>query len=323
MKRRAFLLGLGAAPFAARAQQKTCRIGVVLATARAVPTTGRAVQGLVQGLRDLGYVEGKNLVVEWYEAEGRYERMPALVADVVARKPDLIVAGSDSAAVVLKDATRSIPVVFVAISDPVGLGLVKGLARPGTNFTGLASFAEAIIGKQLELLREVFPSISRIAVINSPNEPVNPAQLAGLRTASAALKMQVRLHDLTSEERLTEMFSAIAQERPEALQVFVTGITWFLQKRIVDFAAAQRLPAVYGNIAYVESGGLMAYSFSYFDLYRRSATYVDKILKGAKPGDLPVQQPTNLDLAVNLKTARTLGIDIPKQVLFRADRVIE
>jgi len=327
MKRRAFLKGAtalsGAAMLPGFAQTRVYRIGVVLATARSVRATAGAVQHLVQGLRDLGYVEGKNLVLEWREAEGRVERMPGLVADVVARKVDLIVAGADSAAVAVMNATRTIPVVFVAISDPVGLGLVNSLAHPGTNFTGLASFAEAIIAKQLELLREVFPRISRSAVINSPNEPINPAQLAGMRAASAALNMQTSLHDLTLEERLDEVFRAIARERPEALQVFNTGTTWWLQRRIVDFAAAQRLPAVYPNTAYVESGGLMSYSFSYSDLYRRSATYVDKILKGAKPAELPVEQPTKVDLAVNLNAARSLGVTIPSAVLNRADKVIE
>jgi putative ABC transport system substrate-binding protein len=305
------------------AQTKVHRIGVLLATSRKIPATARATQPFIDGLRDLGYVEGRNLVLEWREAEGRIENMPALAAELVASNVDLIVAGADSPATAAMKATASIPIVFVAVSDPVGLGLVKSLARPGTNLTGLASFAEALTGKQLELLREVFPRASRVAVFNTPGDPINASQLAGVRAASAALKMQVRLHDVVSESHLDAVFREIVQDRPDALQVFVTAAIWFHQRRIVEFAAAQRLPAVYANTAYVESGGLMGYSFSYEDLYRRSVAYVDKILKGTSPGVLPVEQPTKLDLALNVKTARALGIAFSHSMLARADRVIE
>jgi len=325
MNRRAFLklaALVGAMPAIARAQAKTYRIGIMLATSRSIPATARAVDSLVRGLRDLGYIEGKNIAFEWREAEGRVERTPALVADLVAHKVDLIWTGGDAQAIEAMKATRTIPVVFVGISDPVGLGLARSLAMPGKNLTGLASFTQAIIAKQLELLREVFPRIRRIAVINSPGDPINPSQLVGMRAASAALKMEHRLYDLNAEEQLDGIFRAIAREQPEGMQVFITAVSWFLQKRIVEFAAKQRLPSVYGNIAYVEAGGLMAYSFSYEDLYRRGAIYVDKILRGAKPGDLPIEQPTKLDLAVNLKAARALGVKIPQPVISRADRVI-
>jgi putative ABC transport system substrate-binding protein len=324
MKRREFLLGAGAVIVApALAQSKVYRVGFILASSRRVPVTARALQFLINGLRERGYVEGKNLLLEWREAEGNVDRMPAFAVDLVARKVDLIITGPDAAAVAAKNATQTIPIVFVGVSDPVGLGLVKSLARPEMNASGLASFDEVLTGKQLELLREVFPKVSRVAVINNPRDPINPPQIAAVKAAGAAFKISTRFHDISEAHRIDAVLRTIAQERAEALQVFTNAITFTYQKRIIDFAASERLPAVYGNVAYVESGGLMAYSFSYNDLYRRAAGYVDRILKGAQPGDLAVEQPTRLELAVNARTARALGVTVPPSVLGRADRVIE
>jgi putative ABC transport system substrate-binding protein len=312
-------------PLCVRAQPagRVYRIGVLLGSNRATGVSTGVLQPFEQGLRELGYVEGRNLVIEWRGAEGRLERLPALAAELVALKVDLIVAGTSPAAVAAKNSTDAIPIVFVVVADPVGQGLVKSLARPGNNVTGFATLGDAIIGKQLELLREAFPRINRLAVIYNPGDPGNVRQLAASREASAAMKLLTRIHEVRGEAELEAAFRAIEQERPEGLHVIAEPVTFIHRKRIAEFAAAQRLPAVYGAAAYVEAGGLLSYSTSFAEHYRRTAVYVDRILKGAKPADLPVQQPTTLELAVNLKTAKALGITIPQTILLRADRVIE
>ncbi len=327
-RRRKLLIALAAcslAPLRATAQPagRVYRIGVLLLTTRAITAAAGHSQPFEQGLRELGYVEGRNLVIEWRGAEGRLERLPALAAELVALKVDLIVAGANPPAVVAKNATDSIPIVFVHAIDPVGQGLVKSLARPGNNVTGLASLGEAIIGKQLELLRETFPRINRLAVIWNPGDPSNVQYLPAMREAAATMKLQARLHEVRVEADMDGAFRAIEQERPEGLLVFLEPITFIHRKRVAEFAAAQRLPAVYGLAGFVEAGGLMSYSSSYAEHYRRTVAYVDRILKGTKPADLPVQQPTTLELVVNRKTAKALGITIPQTILLRADRVIE
>jgi putative ABC transport system substrate-binding protein len=299
------------------------RIGVLVYSSRADPDTAKVLRRFEQGLRELGYIEGRNLIFEWREADGRKERLPALAADLVARKVDLIVASATDPALAAKSATDSIPIVFVHARDPVGLGLVKTLARPGNNVTGFSSFSDEIIGKQLELLRELYPRIRRLGVLLSADSPSNIPMVAAMRKASAALKLEVRLHEVNAEADLEGTFRAIEKERPDALQVFFDVITYRNRKRIADFAAAQRLPAVYGLLQYVEAGGLMSYSFSSADNFGWAAAYVDKILKGARPADLPVQQPMKLELAINRTTAKALGLTIPPSVLLRAEHVIE
>jgi putative ABC transport system substrate-binding protein len=325
-RRRELLIALAASTFAplrARAQPagRVYRIGVLLVTDRA--TAAPNLHPFEPGLRELGYVEGRNLVIEWRAAEGRLDRLPALAAELVALRVDLIVAGANQPAVAAKNATDAIPIVFVVAIDPVGQGLVKSLARPGNNVTGFASLGDAIIGKQLELLREAIPRMKRLAVIRNPGDAGNVQYLAALRVASTAMNLQTRIHEVSGEADLEGAFLAMKQERPEGLQVFLDPITYIHRKRIADFAAAQRLPAIYGLATYVEAGGLMSYATSYVEHYRRTVAYVDKILKGAKPADLPVQQPTTLELVVNLKTARALGITMPQTILLRADRVID
>jgi ABC-type uncharacterized transport system substrate-binding protein len=328
MNRRTFIVCVGTglvAPLAAEAQptRRIYRIGVLVASSRTIPATAKVLQPFEQGLRDLGYIEGRNLVIEWREAEGRIERYPALAAELVALKVDLIVASAIGPALAAKNATDSIPIVFVHASDPVGARLVKSLAQPGNNVTGFASFGEATIGKQLELLREVLPGVSRLAVIHNPDDPSSMRLLPATREASAALKLQVRVHEARSEAELEGAFRAIERERPDALQVLFNLITYIHRKRIADFAAQKRILAVYGTAEYVDAGGLMSYAFSAADNFRRSVAYVDRILKGEKPGALPVQLPTKLELVVNLKTAKSLDLAIPQSVLLRVDRVIE
>lgn len=328
LSRRAFVVRVGAlfmAPHMAEAQLtgRIYRIGVLLYSSRAFPATAKILRPFEQGLRELGYVEGRNLIIEWREAEGRKERLPALAADLVALKVDIIVAGATDPALAAKSATDSIPIVFTHAADPVGLGLVKTLSRSGNNVTGFSSFSDEIIGKQLELMRELYPRMNRLAVLLSADTAINIPMLRAMRKASAALKLEVRLHEVRAEADLEGAFRAIQQDRPDALQVFFNVITYMNRKRVADFAAAQQLPAVYGLVEYVEAGGLISYSFSASDNYGRAATYVDKILKGAKPADLPIQQPIKLELAVNMRTAKALGLTIPPLVLLRADQVID
>lgn len=317
------ILALVAAPVArAQATGKVHRIGVLLTTSRTFPATAHLVREFYEGMRERGYVEGKNLVIEWRGAEAKLERLPALAAELVALKPDLLVAGAGPAAVALKKTTSTIPIVFVQAADPVGTGLVRTLARPGGNVTGLSNLSDAIVGKQLELLREVTQHIRRVAVIHVVGDPTSSLQLSVIRKV-AWPELQISVHEVKGPADFDDAFRAIAQERPDALHVFFNSTTYVHQQRIIDFAAAQRLLAVYGEQIFVQSGGLMSYSHSAADLYRRSTVYVDRILKGAKPADLPVQEPTKIDLAVNLKTAKALGITIPQSVVFRADLVIQ
>ena len=317
------ILALVAAPVArAQAKGKVHRIGVLLTTSRTFPATAHLVRAFYEGMRERGYVEGKNLVIEWRGAEAKLERLPALAAELVALKPDLLVAGAGPAAVALKKTTSTIPIVFVQAADPVGTGLVRTLARPGGNVTGLSNLSDAIVGKQLELLREVTQHIRRVAVIHVVGDPTSSLQLSVIRKV-AWPELQISVHEVKGPADFDDAFRAIAQERPDALHVFFNSTTYVHQQRIIDFAAAQRLLVVYGEQIFVQSGGLMSYSHSAADLYRRSTVYVDRILKGAKPADLPVQEPTKIDLAVNLKTAKALGITIPQSVVFRADLVIQ
>jgi putative ABC transport system substrate-binding protein len=305
------------------AGKKARRIGVLLVTSRKRADIDRLLVPFDQALRGFGYVEGRNLHIEWREAEGRLERLPALAEDLVRRDVELIVAGASAAAIAAKRATNTIPIVFVSSGDPVGAGLVDSLARPGGNATGLSNLSETLTEKQLELLREVLPRLKRLAVIHSPGDAADFIQLPAMRRASEKLGIAANLHGVASEGDLERAFRAIEAERPDGLQVFLTVATYLHRKRIAGFAAALRIPAVYGYVEYVEAGGLMSYGFSYADNWRRTATYVDRILKGAKPGDLPVQQPQVPELAVNLKAARALGLTIPPALRVRASELFD
>jgi putative ABC transport system substrate-binding protein len=327
--RRAFLGTLvGAllkAPFAAEAQQaaKVARVGYLAANLTASPHLREA---FLQGLRDLGYVEGRNVVIEYRDAEGKYERFPALAAELVALKVDVIVVTSTPAAVAVKQATRTIPIVFTWAADPVGSGLVTSLARPGGNVTGSSQLALDLVGKRLELLKQVVPGASRVAALWHPGDYVERMEkdmLMETDRAARALGLRLQVVEARGREDFERAFSEMTRASADAVTVLSTNIFFIERRRIVDLAAKHRLPAVYQSRENVDAGGLMSYGPSVGDLHRRAATYVDKILKGAKPADLPVEQPTKFELVINLKTAKALGLTIPPSVLGRADEIIQ
>ena len=278
-----------------------------------------------QGLRDLGYVEGRNIVIEYRWAEGKYDRLPNLAADLVSLKVDVIVAGGTSAGPAAQQATKTIPIVLAVSSDPVGTGLVAGLARPGGNITGLSIQQVELSAKSLELLKEAVPKVSRAAVLWNP-DPASPAGAPQMReTEAAARTLGVKLQSLEvrSPDDLEGAFQAAARGRAGALLALGDPMLFIHRTRIVGLAAKNRLPAMYFAREFVGAGGLMSYGTNLADIYRRAATYVDKILKGAKPADLPVEQPMRFELVINMKTAKALGITFPPSILIRADQVIE
>jgi putative ABC transport system substrate-binding protein len=327
MERRGFIEviagGLLAAPLTADAQQaaKVPRIGFLGNSTAALEAN--LVGPFREGLRELGYVEGRNILIEYRWAEGKNERLPALIAELIALKVDVIVTAGTPAALAVKKATTSIPLVMAAVGDPIGVGLVASLARPGGNVTGLSAIAPELEGKRLELLREVVPKLSHIAVLWNPDNPFQPGSLKETRAAAQVLGIKVQLLGVRTAEDFPAAFAAILKERPDALLVLADRIFLHNRARIVDFEAKRRLPGMYPYRELVEAGGLMSFGPSYADMHRRAATYVDKILKGAKPADLPVEQPTKFDLVINLKTAKALGLTIPPSLLGRADEVIQ
>ena len=327
--RRTFLAGTGAvllvAPLAAEAQQaaRIARIGYLVPNLGASPETHEAFR---QGLRDLGYVEGRNLVIEYRSAEGKLERLPALAAELVALKVDVIVAPNTVAALAAKQATRTLPIVFAAAADPVTSGLVTSLARPGGNVTGLSNLAPELVGKGLELVRQAVPGISRVAVLWQPgaiDERTEKDRLKRADVAARALGVRLQVVEARGPEDFDRAFSDMTRARSDALTVLGSSMFDTERRRLVALAAKNRLPAVYAWREFVDAGGLMSYGANLADMYRRAATYVDKILKGARPGDLPVEQPTKFELVINLKTAKALGLTIPPALLARADEVIQ
>jgi len=325
-KRREFITLLGgtaAWPLAARAQQagKVHRIGVL----ETISTTLNVANfyALREGLRQLGYAEGQNLVIEYRSADGRDDRFPGLARELLALKVDVIVTRGTPAAKAVKNATSTVPVVMMASGDPVGVGLVTSLARPGGNITGLSAIVGELSPKRLELIREIVPGLARIAVLaNTSNDAVR-RDWARIETAARSLGVQSQLLDLRESDALGPTFDDASARRADALVVVIDAITQANQQRIVDLAMKHRLPAIYSSREFVDAGGLISYGVSYPDLYRRAATYVDKILKGTKPADLPVVQPTKFELVINLKTAKALGIEVPPSLLALADGVIE
>src|SRR5438093_2576290 len=306
------------APFAAKAQEagKVTRIGMLTAS------SSPFVEAFKQGLRELGYVEGRNIVIEYRSTDGRDERLPGLVADLVRLKVDIIVASSQGA-VAARQATTAIPIVMPIITDPVRLGLVASLARPGGNATGLATQNDELPGKWLELVKETLPKVSRVAVLFHPTYD-GGVQLKASEVAARSLGVRLQALKVERPDDFANAFAEVQKNRAEALVVSSSGLFYAHRTRLVEFAAKHRLPTIYHQSEFVvESGGLMSYGPDFRDLFRRSATYVDKILKGAKPGDLPVQQPTNFELVINMKTAKALRLTIPQSVLLRADQVIE
>jgi putative ABC transport system substrate-binding protein len=325
MDRRRFLLtslaGAFAAPFAVHAQQvgKVYRIGIL----ETIPAERNAanLDGLRKGLSDLGYVEGRNLVMEYRSADGRAERFPDLAAELVRLKVDVIVTRGTPAARAAKKATDTIPMVMTTMGDPHAL--VGSYAHPGGNITGVTTFSTELIGKRIELLKELSPRLSRIALLHNMGNPAAPPEWEETKTAARSLRLQAELLDVRSQDDLGRAFQLAVRQRVDALIVGADGLTQMHQQTILDLVARNRLPAAYPIREFVEAGGLMAYAVNYPDLYFRLASFVDKLFKGTKPGDLPVEQPTKFELVINLKTAQALGLTIPPSLLRRADHVIE
>src|SRR6266446_522623 len=277
-----------------------------------------------QRLRELGWVEGQNIVIDYRYAEGRVDRLPDLAAELVRLKVDLIVSGGTQGVTTAKNATETIPIVMIAVRDPVGTGLIASLARPGGNVTGVSGYAGLeIVAKQLELLKETVPKIRRVAILSNPANAYHQLAIREVNVAARSLGVRLQLLEARGPNEFDGAFAAMAKERVGALLVLSDAMLSSHRTRLADLAARSRLPAAYGVRESVEAGGLMSYGPSFLDLYRRSAAYVDKILKGAKPADLPVEQPTKFELVINLKTAKALGLTIPQRLLMRADQVID
>jgi len=317
--------GLLTAPLAAQAQQvgKVFRVVYLSPGSPSEPFRQRRFEAFRQGLRELGYVEGRNIAIESRWAEGKYDRYPALAADLVRLKVDVIVPVGGAATQATQQATRTIPIVMSVVIDPVGSGLVASLARPGGNVTGLTIMASDLVGKQLELLKEVVPKVSRVALLWNPDNPGSAPQLRQAEAAARALGVRLQPLEARDPQEIDSAFAAMTRERAGALLILADAIFLNQRRQIAELAAKRRLPAVFGNGEHAEAGGLMAYSANLLDLERRAATYVDKILKGAKPADLPVEQPSKFELVINLKTAKALGLTIPHSLLLRADEVIQ
>jgi len=320
----AISLAMLLAPLGAAAQQpgKVPRIGYF--SAGSPSSAPHLLEAFRKGLRELGWVEGQNIVVDYRFAEGRFDRLPDLAAELVRLKVDIIVAVPTPAAAAAKNATETIPIVMINVGDPVGLGLIASLARPGGNVTGSSySVGLEIIGKQLELLKETVPKVRRVAILWNPANPSHPLVVRELNVAARSLGVQLQFLEARGPNEFEGAFAAMAKERMGALLVVPDSVSFLHRTRLADLAARSHLPAAYGLRGHVDAGGLMSYGPDSADLFRRAATYVDKILKGAKPADLPVEQPTKFELVVNLKTAKALGLTIPQSVLVRADEVIQ
>jgi putative ABC transport system substrate-binding protein len=325
MNRRSFIGtlagGLLAAPLAAEAQEarKAYRIGLLSPTSQSP-----SIEAIREGLRTLGYVEGQNLVIEYRSAEGRFDRLPDFAVELVRLHVDVIVAVVTQASLAAKNATSTIPIVMMAVGDPVGAGLVASLARPGGNVTGTSGMAVEVASKLLELLQQVAARIHRVSVLWNPANEVFQGQMVKA-TEAAARSMGIQLQMLAARDvkEIDRAFAAMTKGRAEALVVLPDPVFVAQHSRIAVFAARNRLPSVSGSSGYAEEGGLITYGPDFFELGRRTAAYVDRILKGAKPGDLPIEQATKFELAINLKTAKALGLTIPPSLLQRADQVIE
>ena len=327
MYRRTFLAGTGAVFLAslltAEAQDapRVPRVGYLFSF---TPAEGRHLwEACRQGLRELGYVEGRNIILEPRWADGQYERLPGLAADLVRLNVDVIVVAATPGSLAVKAATNTIPVVIVAVGEPVKTGLVASLARPGGNVTGLSLLTAELSGKRLDLLGRVLRSVPRVAILMNPGNPIHAIFLEETRVAAQRLRVQLQPLEARTPKEIEQVFDAATRGRASALIVFDDPVIWSYRTQIVAAAARRGLPAMYGYREFVDDGGLMSYGPDRIDQYRRTATYVDKILKGAKPGDLPVEQSSKFELAINLKTAKALGLTIPPSLLQRADQVIE
>jgi putative ABC transport system substrate-binding protein len=310
------------APLTGEAQQagKVCRIGFLGATSAS--GYARQVQAFRGGLRDLGYVEGKNLVIDFRWAEGNYARLPELAAELVLLKPDVLVTHAPAGTPAAKRATATIPIVMGVVGDAVAMGLVESLARPGGNVTGSSFFFPELNAKRLEVLKEALPRLSRVGVLLNPDNPANVAMLRAMEETARSVNIQLRAVEVRSPAEFEGAFATMVKVRAGALAVYDDAMLIAEAARIADLARKSRLPTI-GFIEYAKAGGLLAFGVNFPDLWRRAAGFVDRILKGAAPGDLPIEQPTRFELVVNLKTAKALGLTIPPSVLVRADEVIQ
>lgn len=316
-------LALGVSPIVSLAQQpgKLPRIGVLIPGSKA----GFALrtEALLQGLRDLGYVQGQTIAIEWRWADGKVEELPRLAAELVGAGVDVIVTGSTPATRALKNATRTIPIVVALFADPVGAGLVDSLARPGGNVTGFSDFTPVLTGKRLEILGQVAPGTSRVAALINSKNPNTAPELDATRAAANTLGVQLLAFEAWDPNTLEAAFAAMKKNRLRAHMVFTDPALYSHRDLIVDLAARNQMLGIYPLPEYTQAGGLVSYGSDSKEFFRRAASYVDRILKGARPGDLPIEQPTKFELVVNLKTAKALGITIPQSMLVRADQVIQ
>jgi putative ABC transport system substrate-binding protein len=321
----AIVLAVGLlAPLAADGQTASTIPRIGFLTSGFPASVAHLLEGFKQGLREYGYVEGQNILVELRYGEGKAERLPTLAAELVRLNVDVIVAIPNPAIEAVRQATPTIPIVMPIGSDPVGVGFAASLARPGGNVTGLSAYSPELNGKRLELLKEAVPTLSRVALLMSPNVPGNAIDLKETESAARTLRLRSQLFEVRGSSDLHSVFKTMTKERAQALIVFPGQPTLFANRnQLVDLAAQNRLAAMYPLADYVRAGGLMSYGVNNLDLFRRAATYVHKILKGAKPADLPIEQPTKFELVINLKTAKALGLTIPQTLLLRADQVIQ
>jgi ABC-type uncharacterized transport system substrate-binding protein len=317
------ILSMLVVPDAAGAQPaaKTPRIAVLDTSSMAA--RAHLWDAFRQGLRELGYVEGRNLTIESRWADGKTERLPGLAAEVVRLKPDVIVTAGAPAALVAKQATTTIPIVMTGVGDPVPLGLVASLARPGGNITGLTNLTIELAGKRVGLLKEVAPKVSRVALLRDEANPAADFNVKETEAAATSVGLTLRVFGVRSPDEFSSAFSAMLKEQVGALIVGPSPMFFGQRRRLAELAARNQLPTVFSLGEYTQAGGLMSYGPHFPDLYRRAATFVDKILKGAKPADLPVEQPTRFELVINLKTAKAIGLTIPQSLLLRADEVFE
>ena len=323
----AFLLLAASLTVEAQQSERVPRIGLLMTGVRgASPETKATLDAVKQGLREQGYVEGQNIPIEYRSADGDIERLPGLATELARLKVDLIVAGSTPAGRAARAATATIPIIVMAMGDPVADGLVANLARPGGNVTGTTFLGPALIPKQLALLEEALPRATRIAILWQPGAFADSTMREMLNEAEAAartLRIQLRFAEMRRPDELERAFSTIIRERPDALVVFPSAMLFAERARIVALAAKHRLPSVFNNRQAVELGGLMSYGTNIPELLRRTGTYIDKILKGARPADLPVEQPRKFELVINLTTAKALGVTIPRSLVLQADQVID
>ena len=328
MNRRAFATGLGVAlvaPLAAEAQRraKTPRVGILFFGFAPASDPAPLVRAFVEGLRGLGWVDGQNVRLEWRYAEGRTDRFPALAADLVALKVDALVAVSTPAAVAARQATITTPTIMLSVSDPVGSGLVGSLANPGGNITGLSLLAPDLSAKRLDLFKQAMPKLAKAAVVWNTANAGMVLRFRETEVAARALGVAIESVGVQGPSDFDAAFVTIGKLRPDALIVLADTVTSAHRRRTIEFAAARHLPAMYESSVFTDDGGLMSYGIDMLDHYRRAAFFIDKILKGAKPADLPVEQPTKFEFIINLKTAKALGLTIPPSLLLRADQVIE